>query len=153
MISGRNAGGDEEERNSPWHGAPGRTPGSHRPRCQPCCRGTQSSWRPPASTTATTARCKMCSFKAAPFLPTNTSAGPRSNVTEADERTEDANRTSGGQRRPNRNCNFRNPSGPGAENARIILKLPEASLRRHAISGFPIGGFEEWSAISRRART
>jgi hypothetical protein len=36
---------------------------------------------------------------------------------------------------PNRNCNFRNPGGPGAENARITLKLPEASLRRHAISG------------------
>ena len=47
-----------------------------------------------------------------------TSTSPRSKAAEAEKDTENTNQTSVGKRRPNRNCNFRNPGGPDAENAR-----------------------------------
>jgi len=44
------------DRHSPWRGARGQTPGSHRPRCRPCSLGTRSSWCPPDAATATLRR-------------------------------------------------------------------------------------------------
>lgn len=54
------------DRNSPWRGGRERTPGNHRPRCPPCSPGTRSSWRRPATATATR---KVGSKAAVPLLP------------------------------------------------------------------------------------